>query len=35
MQGDEKANAQVLRAVGLSGKQTATEASFSLRVLFN
>ncbi|MFD1540289.1 DUF3352 domain-containing protein [Nonomuraea guangzhouensis] len=35
MEGDEKANAQVLRAVGLSGKQTANEASFSLRVLFN
>jgi hypothetical protein len=35
MSGDEKANAQVLRAVGMSGKQTATEASFSLRVLFN
>ncbi|WP_250906930.1 DUF3352 domain-containing protein [Nonomuraea sp. NEAU-A123] len=35
MEGDDKANAQVLRAVGLSGKQTATEASFSLRVLFN
>ncbi|NUT11617.1 MAG: DUF3352 domain-containing protein [Nonomuraea sp.] len=35
MQGDDKANAQVLRAVGLSGKQTDTEANFSLRVLFN
>jgi hypothetical protein len=35
MEGDDKANAQVLRAVGLSGKQSATEASFSLRVLFN
>lgn len=35
MEGDDKANAQVLRAVGLSGKQTATEASFSLRLLFN
>jgi hypothetical protein len=35
LQGDEKANAQVLRAVGFSGTQTDTEASFSLRVLFN
>ncbi|TMR95392.1 DUF3352 domain-containing protein [Nonomuraea basaltis] len=35
MQGDEKANAQVLRAVGMSGKQTDTEATFSLRLLFN
>ncbi|MEV0617996.1 DUF3352 domain-containing protein [Nonomuraea sp. NPDC050404] len=35
MQGDDKANAQVLRAVGLSGTQTDTEATFSLRVLFN
>ncbi|MEU8247584.1 DUF3352 domain-containing protein [Nonomuraea sp. NPDC048916] len=35
MKGDEKANAQVLRAIGLSGKQTATEGTFSLRVLFN
>ncbi|HUR06163.1 MAG TPA: DUF3352 domain-containing protein [Nonomuraea sp.] len=35
MEGDDKANAQVLRAIGLSGKQTATEANFSLRVLFN
>ncbi|MFF0862473.1 DUF3352 domain-containing protein [Nonomuraea sp. NPDC003560] len=35
MEGDEKANVQVLRAVGLSGKQSATEADFSLRVLFN
>ncbi|MEV0379015.1 hypothetical protein [Nonomuraea sp. NPDC050643] len=35
MQGEDKANAQVLRAVGLSGTQTDTEASFSLRLLFN
>jgi uncharacterized protein YdbL (DUF1318 family) len=35
MEGDDKANAKVLRAVGMSGKQTDTEATFSLRVLFN
>ncbi|MEV0199026.1 DUF3352 domain-containing protein [Nonomuraea sp. NPDC050691] len=35
MEGEEKANAQVLRAVGLSGTQTDTEATFSLRLLFN
>ncbi|GAA3134641.1 hypothetical protein GCM10020001_066590 [Nonomuraea salmonea] len=35
MQGDDKANAEVLRAVGLSGSQTDTEATFSLRLLFN
>ncbi|MCF6467164.1 hypothetical protein FAF44_01885 [Nonomuraea sp. MG754425] len=35
MQGDEKANLQVLRAVGLSGTQTDSEAAFSLRLLFN
>jgi uncharacterized protein YdbL (DUF1318 family) len=35
MQGDDKANAQVLRAVGLSGKLTDSEASFSLRILVN
>ncbi|MEV4393544.1 DUF3352 domain-containing protein [Nonomuraea sp. NPDC049607] len=35
MDGDDKANVQVLRAVGLSGKQSATEADFSLRLLFN
>ncbi|MEU4578059.1 DUF3352 domain-containing protein [Nonomuraea sp. NPDC023979] len=35
LQGEEKANLQVLRAVGLSGKQTDTDVSFSLRVLFN
>ncbi|MER6942676.1 DUF3352 domain-containing protein [Nonomuraea sp. NPDC000554] len=35
MEGDDKANAQVLRAVGLSGKTSESEATFSLRVLFN
>ncbi|MEV0630293.1 DUF3352 domain-containing protein [Nonomuraea wenchangensis] len=35
MKGDDKANLQVLRAVGLSGKVTDSEATFSLRVLFN
>ncbi|MFC5831905.1 DUF3352 domain-containing protein [Nonomuraea insulae] len=35
MQGDDKANAQVLRAVGLSGTQSDTESTFSLRLLFN
>jgi hypothetical protein len=35
LQGEDKANAQVLRAVGFSGTQTDTDASFSLRVLFN
>ncbi|MBB5777927.1 hypothetical protein HD596_004683 [Nonomuraea jabiensis] len=35
MEGDDKANLQVLRAVGMSGTQTDTEATFSLRVLFN
>ncbi|GAA3175974.1 DUF3352 domain-containing protein [Nonomuraea roseoviolacea] len=35
MEGEEKANAQVLRAVGLSGTQTSTDATFSLRLLFN
>ncbi|MFG1698713.1 DUF3352 domain-containing protein [Nonomuraea sp. NPDC049309] len=35
MQGDDKANAQVLRAVGLSGGYTDTEANFSMRLLFN
>ncbi|MFD1936521.1 DUF3352 domain-containing protein [Nonomuraea mangrovi] len=33
--GDDQANAKVLSAVGLSGKQSGGEASFSLRVLFN
>lgn len=35
MQGDEKANTEVLRAVGISGKHTDTEVTFSVRVLFN
>ncbi|MFG6194654.1 DUF3352 domain-containing protein [Nonomuraea sp. JJY05] len=35
MEGDDKANLQVLRAVGMSGTQTDTEATFSLRLLFN
>lgn len=35
LQGEEKANAQVLRAVGFGGTQTDTKVSFSLRVLFN
>ncbi|MEV7006031.1 DUF3352 domain-containing protein [Streptosporangium sp. NPDC051022] len=35
LQGDEKANAQVLRAVGISGTQSGSDATFSLRVLFN
>jgi hypothetical protein len=35
MEGDEKANAKVLRAVGMSGTQTETEGTFSLRLLFN
>ncbi|WP_188190687.1 DUF3352 domain-containing protein [Nonomuraea sp. SYSU D8015] len=35
MEGDEKANMQVLRAVGMSGTQTETEGTFSLRLLFN
>ncbi|GIH90122.1 DUF3352 domain-containing protein [Planobispora siamensis] len=35
LQGDEKANAQVLRAVGISGSQNGGDADFSLRVLFN
>ncbi|MFI9553366.1 DUF3352 domain-containing protein [Nonomuraea endophytica] len=35
LQGEDKKNMQVLRAVGLSGKQTTTEATFSLRLLFN
>ncbi|MFC5817437.1 DUF3352 domain-containing protein [Nonomuraea harbinensis] len=35
MRGEEKANLEVLRAVGLSGKQTDTEVTFSMRVLFN
>lgn len=35
LRGDERANLQVLRAVGLSGRQSGDTASFSLRVLFN
>jgi hypothetical protein len=35
MQGADKANLQVLRAVGISGSQTDTGGTFSLRVLFN
>nr|BFE87231.1 hypothetical protein GCM10020093_098320 [Planobispora longispora] len=35
LQGDEKANLQVLRAVGISGSQDGGNADFSLRVLFN
>ncbi|WP_246063522.1 DUF3352 domain-containing protein [Nonomuraea longispora] len=35
MQGDEKANAQVLKAVGMSTSMTDSSATFSLRVLVN
>ncbi|GAA0953925.1 hypothetical protein GCM10009560_77200 [Nonomuraea longicatena] len=35
LQGENKANAEVLRAVGLSGKASGNEGSFSLRVLFD
>ena len=35
LQGEEKANLQVLRAVGMSGTQSGSEATFSLRLLFN
>ncbi|MFF5209751.1 DUF3352 domain-containing protein [Streptosporangium sp. NPDC000396] len=35
VQGEERANLQVLRAVGMSGTQTGGDASFSLRVLFD
>ncbi|TDD19059.1 hypothetical protein E1294_22330 [Nonomuraea diastatica] len=35
LQGDDKANAQVLRAVGMSTSITDSSATFSLRVLFN
>ncbi|GAA4194026.1 hypothetical protein GCM10022252_37920 [Streptosporangium oxazolinicum] len=35
LQGEEKANLQVLRAVGISGTQSGSEASFSMRLLFN
>ncbi|MEU8267949.1 DUF3352 domain-containing protein [Sphaerisporangium sp. NPDC049002] len=33
--GDDRANLQALRAVGLSGRQSGDTTSFSLRVLFN
>ncbi|WP_433253273.1 DUF3352 domain-containing protein [Streptosporangium sp. CA-135522] len=35
LQGDDRANLQQLRAVGMSGTQSGSEASFSLRVLFD
>ncbi|WP_405145303.1 DUF3352 domain-containing protein [Sphaerisporangium sp. NBC_01403] len=35
LQGEERANLQALRAVGLSGRQSGDTTSFSLRVLFN
>ncbi|MGJ6962372.1 DUF3352 domain-containing protein [Streptosporangium sp. G11] len=35
LQGEDKANLQVLRAVGVSGTQSGSEATFSLRLLFN
>ncbi|GII91319.1 DUF3352 domain-containing protein [Sinosporangium siamense] len=35
MDAQTRANLQVLRAVGVSGKQTGSDGSFSLRVLFN
>ncbi|MEU4536861.1 DUF3352 domain-containing protein [Streptosporangium sp. NPDC023825] len=35
LQGEDRANLQVLRAVGMSGTQSGSEASFSLRLLFN
>ncbi|GLW05037.1 hypothetical protein Misp01_01670 [Microtetraspora sp. NBRC 13810] len=35
VQGEERANLQVLRAVGISGRQSDSESTFSLRVLFN
>lgn len=35
MEGDDKANLEVLQAVGLSGTQDADSATFSLRLLFN
>ncbi|MFF5113409.1 DUF3352 domain-containing protein [Streptosporangium sp. NPDC000509] len=35
LQGDEKANLQVLRAVGVSGTQSGNEGTFSMRLLFN
>ncbi|MEW9533041.1 DUF3352 domain-containing protein [Microbispora sp. NPDC049125] len=35
LQGEERADAAALRAVGLSGKATGGEATFTLRVVFN
>ncbi|MBB2909985.1 hypothetical protein FHS43_001231 [Streptosporangium becharense] len=35
LEGDDKANLEVFRAVGMSGTQTGGNATFSLRVLFN
>ena len=35
LQGDDKANLQTLRAVGMSGTQSGGDSSFALRVLFN
>ena len=35
VRGDDRANLQALRAVGLSGTSTADEATFSARLLFN
>ncbi|MEO3858872.1 DUF3352 domain-containing protein [Acrocarpospora sp. B8E8] len=35
LQGEERANLEALRAVGLSANYSGAEASFSLRVLFN
>ncbi|MFJ2031286.1 DUF3352 domain-containing protein [Streptosporangium sp. NPDC087985] len=35
VQGDAKANLQQLRAVGISGTQSGSDSSFSLRVLFD
>ncbi|MGC5012693.1 DUF3352 domain-containing protein [Streptosporangium sp. DT93] len=35
LQGEERANLQVLRAVGMSGTQSGSDSSFSFRLLFN
>ncbi|WP_030906430.1 DUF3352 domain-containing protein [Streptosporangium amethystogenes] len=35
LQGDDKANLQVLRGVGVSGTQSGSEATFSMRLLLN
>ncbi|MEV8632910.1 DUF3352 domain-containing protein [Streptosporangium sp. NPDC051023] len=35
LQGEEKANLQVLKAVGISGTQTGPDATFSLRLVLN